>query len=38
VPVTVKYTFHTIISWVFGGYFVPHDVNMSRTVVVRLIR
>jgi hypothetical protein len=38
VRVTVSYSFQTIISWVFGGYFVPNNVNMSRTVVVRLIR
>jgi Flp pilus assembly protein TadG len=38
VAVTVSYPFHTMISWAFGGYFVPSSMTMQRTVVVRLIR
>jgi Flp pilus assembly protein TadG len=38
VTLTVSYPFNSIISWVFGGYFVPHSMNMSRAIVVRPIR
>jgi Flp pilus assembly protein TadG len=38
VQLTVSYPFQTTISWVFGGYFVPHSVSMTRAVTVRLIR
>jgi hypothetical protein len=35
---TVSYPFQSMISWVFAGYFVPYQVNMSCTLTVRLIR
>jgi Flp pilus assembly protein TadG len=38
VTLTVSYPFNSIISWVFGGYFVPRSMNMSRAIVVRPIR